>query len=66
MSTKLTVFDSYVLHIEQKTLDRLNEVRELIIKNSHRYYDFDRIVYLSLGKQLTALKYQAKIKGNNQ
>ena len=52
--------------LSKKTLDRLNEVRELIIKNSHRYYDFDKIVYLSLGKQLTALKYQAKIKGNNQ
>ena len=58
MSNK--VFDSYVLHIEQRTLDRLNEIRDLKIKLSGKAFDFDKLVYLSLGRYLTAIRYEDK------
>lgn len=55
-------FDSYVLHIEQSTLDKLNGTRELLIENRGRAYDFDLIIRKALGRYLTALKYEAKQK----
>lgn len=52
--------DSYLLHIEPKTLDRLNEARELAYERFGRLDEFDRIVYAGLGRYITALKYQIK------
>ena len=50
-------FDSYVLHIEQDTLDRL-----LNIEVRNRTLDFNTLVNKALGRYITAIKYEAKNK----
>ena len=55
-------FDSSVVHIEQKTLDRLNEVHAALLEHRGGYKSFDRIIYFALGKYLTAINYEAKRK----
>lgn len=55
-------FDSYVLHIEQDTLDRLNEARDLTIEVRNRTLDFNMLVNKALGRYITAIKYEAKSK----
>lgn len=55
-------FDSYVLHIEQNTLDKLNEARNLTIDIRGRTLDFNTLVNKALGRYITAIKYEAKNK----
>ena len=52
-------FDSYVLHIEQNTLDKLNEARDLTIDVRGRTLDFNTLVNKALGRYITAIKYEA-------
>lgn len=52
-------FDSYVLHIEQNTLDRLNEARDLTIDVRGKTLDFNTLVNKALGRYITAIKYEA-------
>ena len=58
----MTKFDSYVLHIEQNTLDKLNEARNLTIDIRGRTLDFNTLVNKALGRYITAIKYEAKNK----
>lgn len=51
-------FDSYILHIEQDTLDRLNEARYLTIEVRNKTLDFNTLVNKALGRYITALKYE--------
>lgn len=51
-------FDSYVLHIEQDTLDKLNQARDLTIDVRNKTLDFNTLVNKSLGRYITALKYE--------
>ena len=55
----MTKFDSYVLHIEQDTLDKLNEARDLTIDVRGRTLDFNTLVNKALGRYITAIKYEA-------
>lgn len=55
----MTKFDSYLLHIEQDTLDRLNEARNLTIDVRGRTLDFNTLVNKALGRYITAIKYEA-------
>jgi len=55
-------FDSYVLHIEQNTLDKLNEARNITIDVRGRTLDFNTLVNKALGRYITAIKYEAKNK----
>ena len=55
-------FDSYVLHIEQDTLDKLNQARDLTIDVRGRTLDFNTLVNKALGRYITAIKYEAKNK----
>ena len=55
-------FDSYVLHIEQNTLDKLNEARDLTIEVRGRTLDFNTLVNKALGRYITAIKYESKNK----
>lgn len=52
-------FDSYVLHIEQDTLDKLNKARDLTIITRGRTLDFNTLVNKALGRYITAIKYEA-------
>ncbi len=52
-------FDSYVLHIEQDTLDKLNQARDLTIDVRNRTLDFNTLVNKALGRYITAIKYEA-------
>lgn len=54
----MTKFDSYVLHIEQDTLDKLNQARDLTIDVRNRTLDFNTLVNKALGRYITALKYE--------
>lgn len=54
----MTKFDSYILHIEQDTLDRLNEARDLTLEVRNRTLDFNTLVNKALGRYITALKYE--------
>ena len=56
----MSSFDSYVLHIEQPTLDKLNELRVLTYELNGRFVDFDRLVYLAVRGRITAVKYKIK------
>ena len=58
----MTKFDSYVLHIEQDTLDKLNQARDLTIDVRGRTLDFNTLVNKALGRYITAIKYEAKNK----
>lgn len=58
-------FDSYVLHIEQNTLDKLNEARDLTIDVRGRTLDFNTLVNKALGRYITAIKYESKRMGEN-
>jgi hypothetical protein len=58
----MTKFDSYVLHIEQDTLDKLNQARDLTIEVRGRTLDFNKLVNMALGRYITAIKYEAKNK----
>ena len=58
----MTKFDSYVLHIEQDTLDKLNQARDLTIEVRGRTLDFNKLVNKALGRYITAIKYEAKNK----
>lgn len=51
-------FDSYVLHIEQDTLDKLNQARDLTIDVRNKTLDFNTLVNKALGRYITALKYE--------
>ena len=55
-------FDSYVLHIEQDTLDKLNQARDLTIDVRGRTLDFNTLVNKALGRYITAIKYESKNK----
>ena len=55
-------FDSYVLHIEQNTLDKLNEARDLTIDVRGRTLDFNTLINKALGRYITAIKYESKNK----
>ena len=61
----MSSFDSYVLHIEQPTLDKLNELRDLTYYLNGRYVDFDRLVYLAVRGRITAVKYKIKKEGKH-
>lgn len=52
-------FDSYVLHIEQDTLDKLNQARDLTIEVRGRTLDFNTLVNKALRRYITAIKYEA-------
>ncbi len=54
----MTKFDSYVLHIEQDTLDKLNQARDLTSDVRNRTLDFNTLVNKALGRYITALKYE--------
>jgi len=56
------MFDSYVLHIEQDTLDKLNQARDLTIEVRGKTLDFNKLVNKALGRYITAIKYEAKNK----
>lgn len=56
-------FDSYVLHIEQDTLDRLNDLRDLIYDSKGKAVGFDLIIRKALGRYKTAIKYNESKKG---
>lgn len=58
----MSKFDSYTLHIEQKTLDKLNEVYGLLIKNTGKSRDFNYIIVKAMGYYATQIKYQNKRK----
>lgn len=51
-------FDSYVLHIEQDTLNKLNQARDLTIEVRNRTLDFNTLVNKALGRYITAIKYE--------
>ena len=55
-------FDSYVLHIEQDTLNKLNQARDLTIEVRGKTLDFNKLVNKALGRYITAIKYEAKCK----
>lgn len=61
-SIALKKWDSYVLHIEPGTLDKLSAVHDLIFQESGQLRSFDKIINSALGRYMTALKYQAKTK----
>jgi len=42
------MFDSYVLHIEQDTLDKLNQARDLTIEVRGKTLDFNKLVNKAL------------------
>lgn len=52
------MFDSYVLHIEQDTLDKLNQARDLTIEVRGKTLDFNKLVNKALGRYITAIKYE--------
>jgi hypothetical protein len=52
-------FDSYVLHIEQDTLDKLNKARDLTILTRGKTLDFNTLVNKALGRYITAIKYES-------
>ena len=58
-------FDSYVLHIEQDTLDKLNQARDLTIDVRNRTLDFNTLVNKALGRYITAIKYESKRMGES-
>lgn len=61
----MSKFDSYVLHIEQPTLDKLNELRDLTYELRGRHVDFDRLIYLAVRGRITAIKYKIKMEGKH-
>lgn len=55
-------FDSYNIHIEQSTLDKLNEAHQLLVDLKGEHRSFDYIISKSIGYYLTQNKYRNKIK----
>lgn len=51
-------FDSYVLHIEQDTLDKLNQARDLTIIVRGKTLDFNTLVNKAMRRYITAIKYE--------